>query len=35
MEWDHHLQSTYLKMFCSKIDKFQGPNEVMHHPAGK
>ena len=35
MEWDHHVQPTYLEMFRSKIDKLQGPNEVVHHPAGK
>ena len=35
MEWDHHVQSTYLEMFHAKIDEFQGPNEVVHRPAGK
>ena len=33
MEWDHHIQSTYLEMFHSKIDKLQDPNEAMHYPA--
>ena len=35
MEWDHHIQSTYLEMFHSKIDELQGLNEVVHCPAGK
>ena len=35
MEWDHHVQSTFMEMYHSKIDELQDPNAGVHRPAGK